>query len=168
MDQIERIEVKTQEAAIRIIDKKGELKNPADRDHCLQYMIAIALLKGALTADDYEDEAAADPRIDQLRNKMVVTEEPTFTSDYLDLEKRSIGNALTIYMRDGSSYGPVSIEYPLGHRRRREEGAALLYEKFSKNIDGSCYLGDYSLFNDIQSIQEISVHEFINYFIPTH
>jgi 2-methylcitrate dehydratase len=130
LDDIERIELATQESAIRIISKEGPLYNPADRDHCLQYMVAIPLIHGALTADHYEDEVAADPRIDELRSKMVVREEPRFTEEYLDPEKRSIGNAVQVFFRDGSSTERISIDYPIGHRRRRSEGIPVLEAKF--------------------------------------
>ena len=131
---IERIEIATQESAIRIIDKTGPLANPADRDHCLQYMTAIALLKGDLTAGDYEGAVAADPRVDALRAKMVVREEPRFTREYLDSDKRSIGNAVQAFFRDGGATDLVSIDYPIGHRRRRAEGLPVLAAKFERNI----------------------------------
>jgi 2-methylcitrate dehydratase len=134
LDDIDTIHVETQESAVRIIDKRGVLTNPADRDHCLQYMVAVALLKGGLTAADYEDEAAADPRIDWLRGRMVVTESPQFTRDYLDPAKRSIGNAVQVVFRGGGSTDKVTVEYPVGHRRRRAEGVPLLLEKFEKNL----------------------------------
>ncbi len=121
LDAVERIEIETQEAGVRIIDKTGPLSNPADRDHCLQYMVATALIKGDLTAGDYEDAAAADPRIDRLREKMRVVENARFTRDYLDPEKRSIANAVRVFFRDGASTGRIEVEYPLGHRRRRAE-----------------------------------------------
>lgn len=132
-DDIQSIEIDTHESAVRIIDKKGPLHNPADRDHCLQYMVAIGLLSGKLTADDYEDEAAADPRIDALREKMVVKEHKPFSEDYLDPKKRSIASSLKITFKNGSVLGPVIVEYPLGHKRRRKEGIPLLYEKFKAN-----------------------------------
>ncbi len=125
-DTVERIEMETQEAGKRIIDKTGPLSNPADRDHCLQYMVAVALLKGSLTAGDYEDEAAADPRIDELREKMSVVENERFTRDYLDPEKRSIANAVRVFFYDGAATERVEVQYPLGHRRRRAEGVPLL------------------------------------------
>ncbi len=134
LETIERIEVHTQESAVRIIDKQGPLNNPADRDHCIQYMVAVPLIKGSLTADDYEDSAAADPRIDQLRAKMQIIEDPAYTRDYLDPEKRSIGNAIRVYFADGSSTDKVEVEYPVGHRRRRDEGWPLLIEKFTHNL----------------------------------
>jgi 2-methylcitrate dehydratase len=134
IDDIEVIRIETQESAIRIIDKTGPLDNPADRDHCLQYMVAVALLKGALTAADYEAEAAADPRIDWLRSKMIVTEDPRFTADYLDPAKRSIGNSVQVVFRDGQATEKVTVEYPIGHCRRRAEGIPLLLAKFEKNL----------------------------------
>jgi 2-methylcitrate dehydratase len=133
-EEIETIRIETQESAVRIIDKTGPLKNPADRDHCIQYMVAVGLLKGDLTAADYEDQAAADPRIDQLRGRMVVTEDPRFTADYLDPGKRSIGNSVQVVFRGGRSTEKVTVEYPIGHRRRRAEGIPLLWAKFEKNL----------------------------------
>jgi 2-methylcitrate dehydratase len=130
IDEIERVELATQESAVRIISKEGPLYNPADRDHCLQYMVAVPLIFGALTADHYEDEVAADPRIDALRGKMLVREEPRFTREYLDPDKRSIGNAVQVFFTDGSSTERVSIDYPIGHRRRRAEGIPVLEAKF--------------------------------------
>jgi 2-methylcitrate dehydratase PrpD len=134
LDDIARIVIETQESGVRIIDKTGPLNNPADRDHCLQYMVAVPLIQGSLTADDYEDKAAADPRIDALRAKMEVKENPGFTRDYLDPDKRSIGNSVEVFFRDGSSTGRVAVEFPVGHRRRRKEGIPLLLEKFEKNL----------------------------------
>jgi 2-methylcitrate dehydratase len=133
-DDIERIEIMTQESAVRIISKEGPLHNPADRDHCLQYMTAIGLLYGELTADHYEDKIAADARIDALRTKMCVVENPQFSRDYHDPEKRSIANAIQIFFTDGSSTEQICVEYPIGHRRRREEGIPLLVEKFHQNL----------------------------------
>jgi len=134
LDEIETIRIETQESAVRIIDKTGKLTNPADRDHCLQYMVAVGLLKGTLTAADYEDAAAADPRIDWLRSRMVVVEDPRFTKDYLDPAKRSIGNSVQVVFRDGRATEKVTVEYPVGHRRRRAEGVPLLWEKFGRNL----------------------------------
>ena len=134
INEIEKITITTQEPAIRIIDKSGPLTNPADRDHCIQYMTAVPLLRGALTADDYEDEAAADPRIDVLRSKMVVIEDPRYTREYLEPDKRSIANAVEVTFKDGTSTGKVEVEYPIGHRRRRDEGMPLLMSKFESNI----------------------------------
>jgi 2-methylcitrate dehydratase len=130
---ITRIEIRTHEACLRIIDKKGPLANPADRDHCVQYMVAIPLLFGRLTAADYEDDVASDPRIDALRAKIVCVEEPPFTADYHDPEKRSIANALRVELDDGTVL-EETVEYPIGHRRRREEGMPLLIEKFKTNL----------------------------------
>jgi len=131
---IERIVIETHESAMRIINKEGPLHNPADRDHCLQYMTAIGLLKGALTAADYEDEAAANPLIDQLRSRMVCVERPQYSRDYLDPDKRSIANAVQVFFTDGSSTDKIDIEYPVGHRRRRAEGLPLLHAKFRRNL----------------------------------
>ncbi|WP_175883473.1 bifunctional 2-methylcitrate dehydratase/aconitate hydratase [Burkholderia sp. BCC0044] len=133
-DDIGRITIRTHAAAIRIIDKQGPLANPADRDHCIQYMVAVPLLFGRLTAADYEDAAAADPRIDALRAKTVCVEDPQFTKDYHDPDKRSIANALTIEFTDGSKLAEVAVEYPLGHRRRRADGIPLLVDKFRTNL----------------------------------
>lgn len=134
LDSIERIELVTHESAIRIISKEGKLHNPADRDHCLQYMVAIGLLKGHLVAEDYEDDVAADKRIDTLREKMVVTESNAFSKDYHDPEKRSIANSMQIFFKDGTHTNKVTVEYPIGHRRRREEGKPVLFNKFKANL----------------------------------
>ncbi|MFD1768793.1 bifunctional 2-methylcitrate dehydratase/aconitate hydratase [Sphingobacterium suaedae] len=129
-----RITIRTHEAAIRIIDKKGPLHNPADRDHCIQYMVAVPLLFGRLTAEDYEDAVAVDIRIDWLREKMSCVEDPQFTKDYHDPSKRSIANALTVELADGSILPEVLVEYPIGHPRRRQEGVPLLIEKYRRNV----------------------------------
>jgi 2-methylcitrate dehydratase len=131
---IKRIRIRTHEAAIRIIDKKGPLSNPADRDHCIQYMVAVPLIFGRLTAGDYEDGVAKDPRIDALRAKMVCVEDRKFTRDYHAPDKRSIANALTVEFRDGTKLEEVVCEYPIGHRRRRGEGMPVLVEKFRTNL----------------------------------
>ncbi|MGE4544690.1 MAG: bifunctional 2-methylcitrate dehydratase/aconitate hydratase [Pedobacter sp.] len=131
---IDRIVIHTQEPAVRIISKTGPLHNPADRDHCLQYMTAVALIHGTLTADHYQDEAASDPRIDHLRERMLVEEDKGYSRDYLDPAKRSIANAVQIFFTDGSHTDKLEVEYPLGHRRRRAEGVPLLVEKFSNNL----------------------------------
>jgi 2-methylcitrate dehydratase len=133
---IERIVIETQEAGARIIDKTGPLDNYADRDHCLQYMVAVPLIFGALTADSYKDETAADPRIDALRGKMEVTENQAFTKDYFDPDKRGIGNAIQVFFKDGSATERVEISYPIGHRRRREEGIPVLVQKFESALAG--------------------------------
>ena len=132
--QIDKIVITTHESAIRIIDKTGPLSNPADRDHCIQYMAAIGLLKGNLTAADYEDDVAADPRVDALRDKMVCVEKAEYTKDYLDPEKRSIANAIQIFFKDGSASDNIAVEYPIGHRRRRAEGIPELVKKFKINL----------------------------------
>ncbi|MDO4681734.1 MAG: bifunctional 2-methylcitrate dehydratase/aconitate hydratase [Lautropia sp.] len=131
---IKKITIRTHEAAIRIIDKQGPLNNPADRDHAIQYMVAVPILYGRLTAADYEDEVAADPAIDELRAKMVCVEDKQFTADYHDPAKRSIANALTVEFNDGSKFDEVVVEYPIGHRLRREEGIPLLEAKFRTNL----------------------------------
>jgi 2-methylcitrate dehydratase len=134
LDEIERIEIWTQEPAVRIIDKTGALRNPADRDHCLQYVTVVALLHGEVTDEHYEDEAAADRRIDSLRERCVVREDPRYTRDYLDPEKRSIANAVRVVFADGSATERVEIEYPLGHPRRRSEAMQPLREKLESNL----------------------------------
>jgi len=133
-DDIKKVTIRTHEAAIRIIDKKGPLNNPADRDHCIQYMVAVPLIFGRLTAMDYEDDVAADKRIDALREKIVCVEDPQFTLDYHDPEKRSIANALTIELNDGEILDEVVVEYPIGHKRRRQEGIPKLLEKYKINL----------------------------------
>jgi 2-methylcitrate dehydratase len=133
-EDIRKIRIRTHEAAIRIIDKKGPLSNPADRDHCIQYMVAVPLIYGRLTAADYEDDVASDPRIDRLRDKMTCVEDKQFSKDYLDPEKRSIPNALTVEFNDGSVLPEVVVEYPIGHKRRRKEGIPHLVEKFERNL----------------------------------
>ncbi len=136
LDEIERILIKTQESGDRIINKTGPLDNPADRDHCLQYMVAIGLLVGDLQAEHYEDQVAADPRVDTLRNKMEVIEEERFTREYLEADKRAIGNSLQVFYRDGSHSDEIVVDYPVGHRRRREEGIPLLKAKFERYLRG--------------------------------
>jgi len=133
---IERVTIETQESAKRIIDKTGPLHNPADRDHCLQYMVAIPLIFGRLSAEDYQDRVAQDPRIDRLRERMEVLENRDFTADYLDPAKRSIGNSVQVFFANGKQTDRVAIEYPVGHRRRRKEGIPLLLEKFERNVRG--------------------------------
>ncbi|MDE2195929.1 MAG: bifunctional 2-methylcitrate dehydratase/aconitate hydratase [Gammaproteobacteria bacterium] len=136
LEQIEKIVIETQEPGVRIIDKTGPLANPADRDHCLQYMTAIPLIFGRLTAEDYEDKVAADPRVDALRARMEVQENPQFTRDYYDPAKRYIGNAIQVFFRDGSQTERVAVEFPIGHRRRRTEGIPVLVKKFENAIAG--------------------------------
>ena len=134
-DDIKKITIRTHEACIRIIDKKGPLNNPADRDHCIQYMVAVPLIFGRLTARDYEDAIADDPRVDALRAKMHLSEDESFTADYFDPAKRSIANAMTIECNDGTIFGEEVVEYPVGHARRRAEGIPLLVEKFKINLN---------------------------------
>src|SRR5690554_4550033 len=165
-DDIKKITIRTHEAAIRIIDKKGPLNNPADRDHCIQYMIAVPLIFGRLTAADYEDEIAADPRIDVLRDKMECVEDPQFTLDYHDPEKRSIANGLTIEFNDGTVLDEVTVEYPIGHKRRREEGIPELIKKFKINLNRifpekqQQTILDHSL--DFDKLVNMDVNEFVN------
>jgi 2-methylcitrate dehydratase len=140
-DEIKKVTIRTHEACIRIIDKKGPLNNPADRDHCIQYMSAVPFIFGRLTARDYEDEIAADPRIDALREKIVCVEDASYTVDYHDPAKRSIANAITVEFVDGSSFDEVAVEYPIGHARRRVEGIPLLIEKYKTNL-ARIYDGD--------------------------
>ncbi len=134
VDDIRRITIRTHEACVRIIDKKGPLANPADRDHCIQYMVAVPLIFGRLTAADYEDGVAADPRIDALREKIVCVEDPRFTQDYHDPDKRSIANGLSVEFEDGSRLDELVVEYPVGHKRRRADGLPLLEAKFRTNL----------------------------------
>lgn len=168
-EDIERIEIRTHEACIRIIDKKGPLRNPADRDHTIQYMVAIPLIFGRLTARDYEDDVAEDPRIDALRERMICVEDPQFTKDYHDPDKRSIANALTVIFKDGSKSDEVTIEYPLGHKRRREEGMPLLIEKYRTNLarifdaDQSAKIAKTTL--DYEALVSASVNEVMELFV---
>ena len=133
-DDIAKVTIRTHEACIRIIEKKGPLNNPADRDHCIQYMVAVPFIFGRLTARDYEEDIAADPRIDALREKIVCVEDPGYTADYHNPEKRSIANAITVEFKDGTVFNEVAVEYPLGHARRRSEGIPLLIEKYKTNL----------------------------------
>jgi 2-methylcitrate dehydratase len=133
-DDIAKVTIRTHEACIRIIDKKGPLNNPADRDHCIQYMVAVPFIFGRLTARDYEEDIAADPRIDALREKIVCVEDPGYTADYHNPEKRSIANAITVEFKDGTVFNEVAVEYPIGHARRRTEGIPLLIEKYKTNL----------------------------------
>jgi 2-methylcitrate dehydratase len=166
IDGIDRIEITTHESAIRIIDKTGPLNNPADRDHCIQYMTAIGLLKGNLTAQDYEDEVANDPRVDALREKMTCIEKPEYTKDYLDPDKRSIANAVQIFYKDGSSSEQVAVEYPIGHRRRRSEGIPELIKKFEINLkrefDDTQSEKIMNLNLDIDLLQKTPVNEYVD------
>ncbi len=165
-EDIKKIRIRTHEAAIRIIDKKGPLNNPADRDHCIQYMIAVPLLFGRLTAGDYEDGVAKDSRIDALRAKMYCVEDKKFTRDYHAPDKRSIANALTVEFKDGSKLEEVVCEFPIGHKRRRKEGMPVLVEKFKTNLarrfpaKQSGMILD--LFQDEKRLQNAPVREFVD------
>ena len=169
LDQVTRIELTTHESAIRIIDKTGPLHNPADRDHCLQYMTAIGLIFGNLTADHYEDHIAADPRIDLLRGKMTVTEDPQYSKDYLDPDKRSIANAVQVFFSDGSSTTKIAVDYPIGHRRRRAEGIPLLRQKaeaaFAAHFGPDQAAELMAVFADRTKLESMSVHAFMQAFV---
>jgi 2-methylcitrate dehydratase len=169
LDEISRVVIETQESGKRIIDKSGPLDNPADRDHCIQYMVAVPLIRGRLTAEDYEDGPAADPRIDALRQKMEVIENPDFSKDYLDADKRSIGNSVQVFFRDGSATEKVAVEYPIGHPRRRKEGEPLLLEKFEKNLRSKISEKNsdriLTLFADSARLSDTPVDEFMDLFV---
>ncbi len=169
LDKIARIEITTHESAIRIIDKTGPLDNPADRDHCIQYMAAIGLLKGNLTAADYEDSVARDPRVDALRAKMVCIENKQYSKDYLDPAKRSIANQLQVIYKDGSKSRKVAVEYPIGHRRRRKEGIPVLEAKFRTNLARrfpARQAGNIlALCQDARRLAATPVHEFVDLFV---
>jgi 2-methylcitrate dehydratase len=134
LEQIERVTIETQEPGVRIIDKTGPLANPADRDHCIQYMAAIPMIFGRLTAADYEDRIAKDPRVDALRAKMAVRENATYTQEYYAADKRYIGNAIQVFFKDGSSTERVAVDFPIGHRKRRAEGMPVLVRKFEQSV----------------------------------
>jgi 2-methylcitrate dehydratase len=167
--EIKKITIRTHESAIRIIDKKGPLNNPADRDHCIQYMVAVPLIYGRLTASDYEDEIAADPRIDALREKMECVEDKQFSKDYLDPDKRSIANAIQIEFKDGSKTDEIVVEYPIGHRRRRAEGIPVLEAKFKTNLArrfaSKQSMAILDLCQDQQRLEATPVHEFVDLFV---
>ena len=171
LDDIKEIIITTQESALRIIDKTGPLNNPADRDHCIQYMTAIGLLKGSLTAEDYEDEVAVDPRVDQLRDKMMMKHDQRFTDEYLDSDKRSIANAVQVRFKDGSTTENVVVEYPIGHRRRREDSKPLLLDKFRANIatqlDTPRVEKLVKLFTDQQAVESMAVDELMDLLVPS-
>ncbi len=165
-EDIRRIAIRTHEACIRIIDKKGPLANPADRDHCIQYMVAVPILFGHLTAEDYEDYVAADPRIDALRDRIACVEDQQFTKDYHDPEKRSIANALTVELADGTKLPEVVVEYPIGHKRRRQEGMPVLVEKFRTNLARRFAAKQreaiLALCMDAKRLEATPVHEFVD------
>lgn len=166
---IASVKIRTHEACIRIIDKKGPLGNPADRDHCIQYMVAVPLIFGRLTARDYEDDIASDPAIDALREKIVCVEDPAFTVDYHDPSKRSIANALTVEFKDGSKFDEVVVEYPIGHARRRTDGIPLLIEKFKINLarifnaDQQKKILEVSM--DYKKLSEMAVNEYVDLYV---
>jgi 2-methylcitrate dehydratase len=166
---IKKITIRTHEACIQIIDKKGPLNNPADRDHCVQYMVAVPILFGRLTAGDYEDSVAADPRIDALRAKITCVEDPAFTHDYHDPDKRSIANALTVEFNDGTKMDEIVCEYPIGHKRRRKDGIPLLEAKFRTNLARQFparqqqRILDASL--DQARLEAMPVHEYVDLYV---
>ncbi|NRF50426.1 MmgE/PrpD family protein, partial [Pseudomonas stutzeri] len=166
---ISRITIRTHEACVRIIDKKGPLNNPADRDHCIQYMVAVPVLFGRLTAADYEDDVARDPRIDALRDKIVCVEDPAFTRNYHVPDKRSIANALTVEFNDGTRLDEIVCEYPIGHKRRRQEGIPLLEAKFRTNLARifpprqQARILAASL--DQQTLEAMPVHEYVDLYV---
>ncbi|MDX1569871.1 MAG: bifunctional 2-methylcitrate dehydratase/aconitate hydratase [Xanthomonadales bacterium] len=168
IDEVERVVIETQEAGSRIIDKTGPLDNYADRDHCIQYMVAVPLIFGELTAESYEDRVAADPRIDALRDKMEVSENEAFTKDYFDPEKRAIGNAIQVFFTDGSSTDRVQVDYPIGHRRRRDEGIPVLISKFEKALGAHLSKRQAeqikTLCADQEELEATPVHEFMDLF----
>jgi len=168
IDDIEKIIITTHESAIRIISKTGPLNNPADRDHCLQYMTAIGLLKGNLVAEDYEDDVAADPRIDQLRDAMVIVEDERYSAEYHEPDRRSIANAIQVVFKDGTRTERLEVEYPIGHRRRRAEGIPELEQKFLRNLN-TCYSDQDSehIFNicgDQSTLEVMPVNQFMDLF----
>ena len=168
-DEIEKIKIITHESAIRIISKEGKLNNPADRDHCLQYMIAVGLLKGNLVAEDYEDDVASDPLLDQLREKMEVEENKKFSEDYLDPAKRSIANSLQIFFKDGTNTDVEEVHYPIGHKNRRSEGIPILINKFERNLNtqfSNQHASEImSLFEDDERLFNLPVSEFVDFFV---
>ena len=169
LDEIDRITITTHESAIRIIDKEGPLNNPADRDHCLQYITAIGLLKGDIVADDYEDAVANDPRVDELRNKMVVVENKQYSLDYLDPNKRSIANAVQVHFKDGTVTENVECEYPLGHRFRRDEAIPKVVQKFTANMAGHYSSKQQEQIHEVclneEKLENMNVNEFVDLFL---
>ena len=168
-EDIKKITIRTHEACIRIIDKKGPLNNPADRDHCIQYMVAVPLIFGRLTAGDYEDGIAKDPRIDKLRDKIECVEDKSFTKDYHDPAKRSIANALTVELKDGKKLKEIVVEYPIGHKRRRKEGMPVLVEKFKTNLARQFPVKQQKrildLCLDAKKLEATPVNEFVDLFV---
>lgn len=165
IDEIEKVVIETQEAGVRIIDKTGPLDNPADRDHCIQYMVAVPLIFGCLTAADYEDKVAKDPRIDELREKMVVSENEQYTRDYFDPELRYIGNSVQVFFKDGSSTDCIAVDFPIGHRERREEGIPVLKQKFVDSVSPKLAANQWDELNalckDQQKLAATAVDDFM-------
>jgi 2-methylcitrate dehydratase len=171
LDEIERVVIETQEPGVRIIDKTGPLANPADRDHCLQYMTAVPLIFGRLTAADYEDRVASDPRIDALRSRMTVRENAYFTAEYYERSKRYIGNAVQVYFKDGTCTARVQVDYPIGHRRRRSEGMPLLVKKFEDSVRAHYASSQaqriLSCFADPQALEQMRVDELMSLLVKS-
>jgi 2-methylcitrate dehydratase len=166
LDRIEKIVIETQEPGVRIIDKTGPLANPADRDHCIQYMVAVPLIFGRLVAEDYEDAIANDPRVDALRNKMVVSENTKFTEEYYAADKRYIGNAVQVFFNDGTMTERVAVDYPIGHRKRRAEGMPVLQKKFEASVAAHFSPKQSeaikALFADRAKLMQMPVNEFVS------
>lgn len=169
LDHVSRIHIRTQESALRIIDKKGPLHNPADRDHCLQYAVAVALIHGDLRAEHYEEQTARDPRIGKLRDCMQLEEDPRYTAEYLDPEKRSIANSVQVFFDDGSFTEKVAVEYPIGHQRRRSEALPLLWAKLRQNLSTQLIEGRaeaiVELFQDRERLSDMTVPHLIELFL---
>ena len=169
IENIKKITIRTHESAIRIIDKKGPLLNPADRDHCIQYMVAIPLIFGRLTANDYENKVAMDPRVDALREKIHCIEDANFTNDYLDPEKRSIANAITVEFNDGEKLDEVLVEFPIGHKKRRKDGIPLLIEKFKINMNRQFKKETQekilNLSLDLEKLKQTAVNDYVDLYV---
>ena len=170
LEEIERVEVRCHRSSMIILNKTGPLHNWADRDHCLQYMIAVGLIAGQLTADDYSDESAADPRIDALRERMKLVEDPTYSRDYLDPDKRTNSNSVQVHFRDGTSTNMSEVLYPLGHPRRRAEGLPLLLEKLERSatavFDDARREAFLSVALDQRALEAMPVNEFVDLLVP--
>jgi 2-methylcitrate dehydratase len=166
LDDVARVVITTHESALRIIDKRGPLHNPADRDHCLQYMTAVGLIMGSVSAADYEDDVAADPRIDALREKMICVEDEQYSRDYLHPDIRSIANAVQVHFTDGTATERVDVAFPIGHRRRRSEGVPLLWKKFKTNLERRFAAKRVQTIlercDDAERLHGMSVHEFVD------
>ncbi|MDA0678759.1 MAG: bifunctional 2-methylcitrate dehydratase/aconitate hydratase [Proteobacteria bacterium] len=165
LGDIKKIVIETQEPGVRIIDKTGPLNNPADRDHCIQYMVAVPLIFGRLTAADYEDSVASDPRIDALRAKMEVSENKGYTKDYFDPDKRYIGNAIQVFFSDGSSTGNIAVDYPIGHRQRRGEGIPVLKQKFKDSVSAKLKAGQWKTLDTVCADRELLAHMAVDDFM---